>query len=83
MVNDLIDGISIKLNQVFDDDYRIYSEDVTQGLIEPCFFIVVLNPSQIQMIGSRYFRQHPFDVHYFPTVQDNNNELQAMASNLL
>ena len=82
MVNDLIDAISIKLNQVFGDGKRIYSETVKQGLQEPCFFIAVLNPLQTQMIGTRYFRQHPFDIHYFPAVQDNNNELQGMASDL-
>lgn len=82
MVNDLIDGISIKLNQVFGDGVRIYSEDVKQGLTEPCFFIAVLNPLQTQVIGNRYFRQQPFDIHYFPAVQDNNNELQEMASDL-
>ena len=82
MVNDLIDAISIKLNQVFGDGKRIYSETVKQGLREPCFFIAVLNPLQTQMIGNRYFRQHPFDIHYFPAVQDNNNELQGMASDL-
>jgi hypothetical protein len=82
MINKIIDGISIKLNQVFGDGVRIYSEDVKQGLNEPCFFIAVLNPSQVNMIGKRSFRQHPFDVHYFPAVQDNNNEIQSMASDL-
>lgn len=82
MVNDLIDGISIKLNQVFGDRKRIYSESVKQGLKEPCFFIAVLNPLQTQVIGNRYFRQHPFDIHYFPELQDNNNELHGMASDL-
>lgn len=82
MINNLIDGISIKLNQVFGDGFRIYSEDVKQGLTEPCFFIAVLNPSQVSMIGKRSFRQHPFDVHFFPAVQDNNAELQGMASDL-
>lgn len=82
MINNLIDGISIKLNQVFGDGFRIYSEDVKQGLKEPCFFIAVLNPSKVNMLGKRSFRQHPFDVHFFPAVQDNNAELQGMASDL-
>lgn len=82
MINKIIDGISIKLNQVFGDGVRIYSEDVKQGLNEPCFFIAVLNPSQVNLIGKRSFRQHPFDIHYFPAVQDNNNELQSKASDL-
>lgn len=82
MVNDLIDAISIKLNQVFGDGKRIYSESVKQGLQEPCFFIAILNPLQTKMIGNRYFRQHPFDIHYFPAVPDSKNELQGMASDL-
>lgn len=82
MVNDLIDGISIKLNQVFGDGKKIYSESVKQGLKEPCFFIAVLNPLQTQIIGNMYLRQQPFDVHYFPIIQGSKNELHAMASDL-
>lgn len=83
MINDIVDGISIKLNQVFGDTFKIYyDEDVSQGLTEPCFFIAVLNPSQAKVIGNRYFRQHPFDIHYFPVVRDNNNELQGKALDL-
>lgn len=83
MVNKILDGISIKLNQVFGDGTEIYADaDVKQGLKEPCFFIAVLNPSQTQMIGRRYFREHPFDVHYFPKSKGNNIELQEMASDL-
>ncbi len=82
MVNDLIDGISVKLNQVFGDGVRIYSESVKQGLKEPCFFIAVLNPTQSPMIGVRYFRQHPFDIHYFPSKTGGNQEIQDVASDL-
>ena len=82
MVNDLIDGISVKLNQVFGDGVRIYSESVKQGLKEPCFFIAVLNPTQNSMIGVRYFREHPFDIHYFPSKDGGNQEIQDVASKL-
>lgn len=83
MINNLIDGISVKLNQVFGDDYRIYSENVNQGLKEPCFFIAVLNPTQSQVMGLRYFKEHPFDIHYFPSSKDGGNqEIQDVASKL-
>ena len=82
MVNDLIDGISVKLNQVFGDGVRIYSESVKQGLKEPCFFITVLNPTQNPMIGARYFREHSFDIHYFPSKDGGNQEIQDVASKL-
>lgn len=82
MINNIIDGISIKLNQVFGDSYGIHSEDITQGLREPCFFITALNTTQTTMIGKRSFRQQQFDIHYFPSVTDNNAELQGIASDL-
>jgi hypothetical protein len=80
MVNDLINGISIKLNQVF--GYEIYSKNVEQGLEPPCFFIKALNPSRKQMIGNRYYLEVPFDVHYFPSVRGNNDELDEVGTSL-
>ena len=53
-----------------------------QGLNEPCFFISVLQPSQTNFLGQRYFREHPFDVHYFPKTSGDNVELQTMGSEL-
>lgn len=83
MINNLIDGISIKINQVFGNEYKIYSEDVKQGLNEPCFFIFTLNPSNNQMLGLRSFRITPFDIHYFPkNKKESNLEMQEVASKL-
>ncbi|WP_334303291.1 phage tail terminator family protein, partial [Clostridioides difficile] len=39
MLNNIIDGISVKLDKSFGEKYTIYSEDVEQGINEPCFFI--------------------------------------------
>lgn len=83
MVKDIMDGISIKLNQVFGEGYEIYGDtDVVQGLEQPCFFIAVLAPSQTKLIGNRYFREHPFDVQYFPATDGDNIELNNVACNL-
>jgi len=83
MINNIVDGISIKLNQVFGDTFKIYyDEDVKQGLTEPCFFIMVLNPVEDPKLGSRTFRNNPFDIHYFPAVNGSNAELQSKASDL-
>lgn len=82
MINNITDGISIKLNQVFGESYGIYSEGVTQGLQEPCFFIAALNTTQTPMVGNRSFRQQQFDIHYFPSIKDNNAEMQNIASDL-
>ena len=83
MFNDLISAISIKLNQVFGNGYNIYSEDVKQGLKQPCFFIAALNPSQEQIIGSRHSREYPVDIHYFPQTEGNFNEIMTVADKMM
>lgn len=82
MVNDIKNAISIKLNQVYGDDYEIYSKDVEQGLQEPCFFIKTLNPSRKQLIGNRYYLEVSYDIHYFPVVKGDNDELDEVGSSL-
>lgn len=79
MINSIIDGISIKLNQIFGDEYEIYSEDVKQGLNEPCFFIAFLNTSKTQWIGPRFLKENSFDIHYFPKGPDANGEMLDVA----
>lgn len=74
MLNNLIDAIAIKLNLEFGDGFAIHKEQVKQGLKEPCFFIMLLTSNQKQVIGKRYFREHPFDIHYFPSTRDKNTE---------
>lgn len=82
MINDLINGISIKLRSVFGSDYKIYKEEVKQGLVEPCFNIVVLEPSQEAKLPNRYLRSYPIDVHYFPKT-NTKNEMYEVAEKLL
>lgn len=83
MVNKIIDGVSVKLNEAFGDTCEIYSEEVKQDFKVPCFFILPLNPSQRQMIGSRYYRNNPFDIHYFPkSKEEKNAEIYSVAETL-
>ena len=44
MINEIIKGVSMKLNATFGAGYKIYQNDVEQGFKEPCFFIAVLKP---------------------------------------
>ena len=71
MLNKIKEAIAIKLNQEFGDEYAIHTESVMQGLKEPCFFIVLLTAIQTHVIGKRYFREQPFDIHYFPSTNDS------------
>ncbi|HBY2624530.1 TPA: hypothetical protein MIY37_000680, partial [Clostridioides difficile] len=83
MLNNIIDGISIKLDKTFGDSYTIYSEDVEQGINEPCFFIVPLNPSKVSYPSGRELKKNSFDVHYFPKSNDKSFEINEVAEMLL
>lgn len=81
MVNDIINAISIKLNSVFGDRYSIYSENMEQGLTEPCFFIKYLTTTTKSYLGKRKRHSYSFDIHYFP--EAGNEEMLNVAENML
>lgn len=74
MINKIIGGISVKINAEFGDSYEIYTESVEQGLNEPCFSVLCLNPTIEQFLGERYFRTNQFCVHYFPKTNEKQYE---------
>lgn len=82
MINRLIDGISIRLNELFGDDYNIYTETVEQGFKEPCFFIKSLDPSKTQYPNKQSLREYLFDVMYFPGSDDTNSEINRITEDL-
>ena len=72
MLNKIITGISQALDAEFNsenEEYIIHTENVEQGLEEPCFFIFSLKPSSKQLVGNRYERKYPFDIHFFPDTE--------------
>lgn len=84
MITDIMDGISIAIDDAFGEGYEIHADkDVIQELNKPCFFIAVLNPSQTPRLKGRYYRQHPFDVHYFPEDAGDNKDMHLKALKLL
>lgn len=82
MINKIIDGISVAINSEFGDPYEIYTESIEQGLNEPCFSILCLNPTINQVLGKRYFRRNQFCIHYFPSSNEKRSECQAVFERL-
>ena len=72
MINKIIDGISVAINSSFGDEFEIYTESIEQGLKEPCFSILCINPSQEQVLGKRYFKTNQFCIHYFPNKKEKD-----------
>lgn len=83
MLNSIIDGISVKLDGTFGEKFTIYSENVEQGINEPCFFICPLNPSKVPYPNGRELKKNSFDVHYFPRSKDKSFEINEVAEMLL
>ena len=83
MLNEIIKGISMALNTAFGDGYEIFRNNIEQGLKEPCFFISILKPEIIPMLGRRFIQRNPFDIQYFPTSPGNNAEMITAAETMI
>ena len=82
MINKIIDGISIALNAEFGDAYKIYTENVEQGLKEPCFSIVCVSPNNRPFMGKKYSSQNKFCVHFFPSSDEKVAECMDVLDRL-
>lgn len=82
MINKIIDGICEKLNESFGDGYEIYTELKNQGLKEPCFSVMCVNPISNQVIGNRYFRNNLFSILYFPASKEPKAETNVVLESL-
>lgn len=78
MVNDIVNGISKAIYDEYGQGYKIYTESIEQGFKEPCFFIAVLEDEQARIIGNRYQKSIPIDVHYFPGTKAKQKEMQEV-----
>lgn len=65
MLNDILDAITNKLDELFPDN-PVYTDAVEQDLVEPCFFVQFLEPSEKPMIGQRYYRETAVSIQYLP-----------------
>ena len=74
MINKITDAISEAIYDEFGDGHEIYTEEVEQGLQEPCFAIIPLNLTNDLYRNKRYYRKNPFCIHYFPSTNDKRNE---------
>lgn len=81
MISSIVAGISRALDAEFGELCTIYTEEVEQGLKEPCFFISCLNPTVRPFLGTRYFRRSQFCIQYFPV--QGNLECNSVAERLL
>lgn len=82
MINSIVDAICLALREEFGSDYQIHSEQVEQGLREPCFFISCLSPTKNLFLGKRYFRKNLFCIQYFPETKQKKAECNMVVERL-
>lgn len=82
MINKIIDAISEAIFTEFGDGYDIYTESIEQGLVEPCFSILCLNPTNDLFLGKRYKRTNQFMIQYFPSTDEKNKECNVVMERL-
>jgi hypothetical protein len=71
-INDVRYAVHAVLDAAF-PDIPIMGEEIKQNLKPPCFFVKLLEPAHTQELGRRFFRYHPFDVHYFAPDRSNDD----------
>lgn len=79
MVNKIVEGIAKQIRLAFPaGEYSVYTEQIKQGLKEPCFFILPLTVTPAQLIGNRSRHNNSFDIHYFPLEKKNKDMNEAI-----
>ena len=64
-IQTVIDGIVGGIKAAYPDN-DVYTENVEQGLTEPCFSVLCLNSNIKHEFDKRYLKTMLFCVHYFP-----------------
>ena len=83
MGNDIVDGIAVRLGQLF-PQIEVHRDEIAQGFDAPCFFIKTLRTVQTAKLDNRYFRRYSLDVHYFPQMNGSAmTDVQEVAAALI
>lgn len=78
--NDVRGGVLSTLAASF-PDIKVYSEEGKDGAVLPCFYVKLMESKQIQELGRRYARHHPFEIRYL-TPDNKSDDMYDMAERL-
>lgn len=83
MVIELLNCISVALYDTFGPEVEIYTDVVTMGSAEDCFFLQVLEPVRRRFPNHRWQLEIPMDVHYFQGDGTNTTALYSIGERAL
>lgn len=64
ILNDIITGIAIKLDELFDGKYDIFFDFVSQNLMTPCFIIRKIDTNVKPLLGNRFILSNSFCISF-------------------
>ncbi len=87
IIKSIIDAMSQAIYNEFGEDYCIYTENVKQGLITPCFFIFCKSTSEEEKLMAgvsegRLLRSQVMQVYYLPLSEDYKGEYNDVTDRL-
>lgn len=82
MLTKIKDGILLKLNQGFGEQYRVYVDKPEQDFIKPCFWVKVTQSINTQKSPRKYKRESSIDIQYFPNLDAGNAQVYEVVEKL-
>lgn len=83
MQNEIMDAVTRRLDELFGDGCKIYTDNVEQGLETPCFFVGFLKTDVKQMLGRRSQRTYDMRIQYIPEEKQPSRELNGISEQLM
>ena len=83
IITNLKDSI-IKTLKTLYPSYEIYDELMKQGMVEPCFFVKIIEQNTTKKMKNKFKFKYMFDIHFFldENTANLNEQYHAMAENL-
>lgn len=78
----VLKGLVKRLRESF-PDYRVYTENVEQGLSPPCFSVICEQPVFRRFMGKRFIRGFDFCIYYYPKSDDFFSEINSVSEQLI
>lgn len=81
MIEKITDGILDALSKEF-SDCTLYTEEVRQGLKEPCFFVSCISPNTKVLRGRRYRHTNQFAIQYLTNADEPRADCNKVSEQL-
>ncbi len=75
IINDIVSAISTNIYNEFGGQYEIYTEQMEQGFLQPCFYISNVKSDIKVLLNNRYKQENSFCIKFY--TNDSNTNLSC------